>query len=101
MLKGLNPKVTVASLVAVILFVLFCAVQDEQAAKAFETASGFILYNFKWYYITLISAVLGVLAYIAVSRFGNLKLGADDDVPEFSFASWICHMRMSRVSCVT
>ena len=89
MLKGLNPKVTVASLVAVILFVLFCAVQDEQAAKAFETASGFILYNFKWYYITLISAVLGVLAYIAVSRFGNLKLGADEDVPEFSFASWI------------
>jgi choline/carnitine/betaine transport len=89
MLKGLNPKVTVASLVGVILFVLFCAVQDEQAAKAFETASGFILYNFKWYYITLISAVLGVLAYIAVSRFGNLKLGADEDVPEFSFASWI------------
>ena len=89
MLKGLNPNVTVASILAVISFVLFCAFKDEQAAKAFEMASIFILHNFKWYYLALISGVLGLLLYISVSRFGNLKLGTEHDRPEFSFASWI------------
>ncbi|RKS28344.1 choline/carnitine/betaine transport [Pseudomonas sp. WPR_5_2] len=89
MLKGLNPNVTVASILAVVTFVLFCAFKDEQASKAFEMASVFILHNFKWYYIALISGVLGVLLYISISRFGNLKLGAEHDRPEFSFASWI------------
>jgi choline/carnitine/betaine transport len=62
---------------------------NEQAAKAFETASTFILTNFKWYYLALLSAVLCLLLYISVSRFGTLKLGAHDDQPEFSFGSWI------------
>ncbi|KAB0495307.1 BCCT family transporter [Pseudomonas vancouverensis] len=89
LLKGLNPTVTVASITTVVLFVLFCAFQNEQAAKAFEAASTFILTNFKWYYLALLSAVLCLLLYICVSRFGTLKLGAHDDQPEFSFGSWI------------
>ncbi|MDE2194974.1 BCCT family transporter, partial [Pseudomonas sp.] len=88
MLKGLNPNVTVASILAVISFVLFCAFKDEQSVKVFEMASGFILHNFKWYYLALISGILGLLLYISISRFGNLKLGAEHDKPEFSFASW-------------
>ncbi|MFJ3487403.1 BCCT family transporter [Pseudomonas sp. NPDC090202] len=88
-LKGLNPTVTVASLIGVIMFVVFCAFNDQQSSKAFEMASVFILHNFKWYYIALISGVLGLLLYISISRFGNLKLGGEHDRPEFSFASWI------------
>ncbi|WP_460157106.1 BCCT family transporter [Pseudomonas sp. S2_H10] len=89
LLKGLNPSVTLASITTVVLFVLFCAFMDEQAAKAFETASTFILTNFKWYYLALLSGVLCLLLYISLSRFGTLKLGAHNDQPEFSFGSWI------------
>lgn len=89
LLKGLNPNVTLASITTVVLFVLFCAFKNEQAAKAFESASTFILTNFKWYYLALLSGVLCLLLYISISRFGTLKLGAHDDQPEFSFASWI------------
>ncbi|MCY1286101.1 putative glycine betaine transporter [compost metagenome] len=89
LLKGLNPHVTLTSIATVILFVLFCAFTDEQAAKTFESASTFILNNFKWYYLALISGILVLLLYITTSRFGHLKLGADNDEPEFSFASWI------------
>ncbi|WP_044873500.1 BCCT family transporter [Pseudomonas sp. LFM046] len=89
LLKGLNPNVTLTSITTVILFVLFCALKDEEAAKAFESASTTILNNFKWYYLALVSSVLCLLLYITTSRFGNLKLGAENDQPEFSFASWI------------
>ncbi|MBO3273676.1 BCCT family transporter [Pseudomonas schmalbachii] len=89
LLKGLNPNVTLTSIFTVILFVLFCALKDEQAAKAFESASTSILNTFKWYYLALVSGALCLLLYITSSRFGNLKLGAQDDEPEFSFGSWI------------
>ncbi|MBB4864359.1 choline/carnitine/betaine transport [Pseudomonas nitritireducens] len=89
LLKGLNPKVTLTSIVTVIAFVLFCAFSGEQAAKTFETTSGFILDNFKWYYLALVSVVLCLLLYLTASRYGDLKLGAEGDEPEFSFASWI------------
>lgn len=88
-LKGLNPTVTLASIVTVVLFVLFCAFTDEQAAKTFEAASTFILDNFKWYYLALVSGILCLLLYLTTSKYGDLKLGADDDEPEFSFGSWI------------
>lgn len=89
LLKGLNPTVTVASKVLVIGFVLFCAVQAEQAGALFQTASDFILANFKWYYLSLVSGVLALLLYLMVSRFGLIRLGRDDERPEFSFSSWI------------
>ncbi|MDH4556732.1 BCCT family transporter [Pseudomonas sp. BN417] len=89
LLKGLNPHVTVTSIATVVLFVLFCALMDERAAQAFESASTFILNNFKWYYLALVSGALCLLIWISLSRFGTLKLGAHDDEPEFSFGSWI------------
>lgn len=89
LLKGLNPKVTLTSIVTVVAFVLFCAFTGEQAAKTFESTSTFILDNFKWYYLALVSAVLCLLLYLTASKYGDLKLGADGDEPEFSFASWI------------
>ncbi|WP_339412496.1 BCCT family transporter [Pseudomonas sp. EA_35y_Pfl2_R5] len=89
LLKGLNPTVTVVSKVLVIAFVLFCAIQAEQAGAFFQKASDFILNNFKWYYLSLVSAVLALLLYLMVSRFGLIRLGRDDERPEFSFSSWI------------
>lgn len=89
LLKGLNPTVTVVSKVLVIGFVLFCAIQAEQAGAFFQKASDFILANFKWYYLSVVSSVLALLLYLMVSRFGLIRLGRDDERPEFSFSSWI------------
>ncbi|HDS1747588.1 MULTISPECIES: BCCT family transporter [Pseudomonas] len=89
LLKGLNPTVTIWSLLAVVLFVLFCALFAEHAAAAFQRASDFILQNFKWFYLISVTGVLGLLFYLMCSQFGHIKLGRDDDKPEFSFGSWI------------
>ena len=62
--KGLNPKVTVVSKVLVLAFVLFCAFQAEQAGKTFETISHLLLQNVKWFYIGLMTLVVGFLFYL-------------------------------------
>lgn len=89
LLKGLNPTVTVISLVAVVTFVLSCALFAERAGAVFQSTSDFILHNFKWFYLVSVSGVLGLLIYLMSSRYGHIKLGRDEDKPEFSFGSWI------------
>ncbi|MFJ4452912.1 BCCT family transporter [Pseudomonas sp. NPDC089392] len=87
--KGLNPIVTVGSLSIVVAFVVLCASYGDQAAGVFKGASDAILDHLKWFYLALVSGILGVLVFIAFSRFGSLKLGRADEKPEFSFAAWI------------
>ncbi|MFJ4067254.1 BCCT family transporter [Pseudomonas sp. NPDC089996] len=87
--KGLNPVVTVGSISIVVAFVVLCAAHGDQAAGVFKGASDAILDHLKWFYLALVSGILGVLVYIAFSRHGTLKLGRPDEKPEFSFAAWI------------
>lgn len=89
LLKGLNPTVTVWSLALVMAFVIFCGIYGESATGVFKLASDAILDNFKWFYISLVSGVLLVLAVLAMSRYGTLRLGRPDEKPEYSFAAWI------------
>jgi len=87
--KGLNPTITIVSKILVIAFVLFCGLKAEQAGLAFESFSTTLLQNFKWFYILLMTGVVGFLFYVMFSRFGHIRLGKDDELPEFSFISWI------------
>ena len=42
-----------------------------------------------WFIMLEASGMLFAAIYLAVSRFGNVRLGPDDAEPEFSTASWI------------
>ncbi|MBB3139674.1 BCCT family transporter [Halomonas organivorans] len=89
LLKGLNPTVTIASKILVIGFVTFCAIMADQAGVIFQEISTAVLNNAKWFYLGLVSAVLAFLLYLMMSRFGHIRLGKDDERPEFSFMSWV------------
>ncbi len=41
-----------------------------------------------WYFMAMVSFFLGLSAWLALGRYGRIKLGRDDDVPEFSNAAW-------------
>lgn len=87
--KGLNPTVTIASKVLVIGFVIFCIMLADKAGTIFQHASTVVLDNAKWFYLGLVSAVLAFLLYLMVSRFGHIRLGKDNERPEFSYLSWV------------
>ncbi|MGL5694552.1 MAG: BCCT family transporter [Peptostreptococcaceae bacterium] len=44
--------------------------------------------NFSWYYIILMFVIFIFCIYLAFSKYGNIKLGKDDDKPEFSNITW-------------
>lgn len=89
LLKGLDPTVTIASKILVIGFVIFCAVMAEQAGVIFQEISTSVLNNFKWFYLIVVTGVLGFLFYLMVSRFGHIRLGKDDEKPEFGYLAWV------------
>ena len=42
-----------------------------------------------WFIMLAVSFMLIVSIWLALSRYGNIRLGADDDRPEFSTVSWL------------
>lgn len=41
-----------------------------------------------WFFMALVTLFLGLGAWLAMGRFGHVKLGQDDDQPEFTNAAW-------------
>lgn len=54
----------------------------------FSEGSAWVIENLGWFYILGVTTFLGFLLYLAVSRFGQVRLGADDERPEHTNLSW-------------
>jgi len=89
LVRGIDPTVTIISKILVIGFVIFCGLMAKEAGAFFQEVSDSILYNFKWFYLTVVTGVLCLLIWLMFSRFGHIRLGPDDAEPEFSFRSWV------------
>jgi len=48
----------------------------------------FLTVNFGWMYLLSMFVFVIVALMLAFSKYGKIKLGADDDVPEFSTKTW-------------
>jgi len=70
------------------LFVAIAIPFDEAVAKYFGLLTGWVAANLGWFYILSVSSLLIFLLGLAVSRYGNLRLGADDSRPDYSNLTW-------------
>ena len=61
----------------------------EKLAAALKSMQSFITTNFTWYYMLFTAACLIFSFWAAVGPFAKLKLGKDDDEPEFSTMAWL------------
>ncbi|MBY0410861.1 MAG: BCCT family transporter [Burkholderiaceae bacterium] len=84
----LAPQVVVPALLVLGVLLVFCGVFPQRADVFFSGAQGWVVSHFDWFYTVSVTAFLIFLVLIAASRFGDIRLGPDDAVPEFSFVSW-------------
>jgi len=56
--------------------------------SVFATALVGITRNFGWFYLWLVLGLIVLAFCLAFGRFGDLKLGDEDDEPEFSLGAW-------------
>ncbi|KUP23971.1 BCCT family transporter [Paenibacillus sp. DMB5] len=81
--------VFVISIAIVAIFALWGAVAPGQLSNAADIAYNFSIQNFGWFYLLATLFFLIFTFYLAFSRFGGIRLGDDDDEPEYSTLSWL------------
>lgn len=70
--------------------ILICALAfPDGTSKVLVTIRNFLIFNFSWGFLLGVGVTLFFCMYLAVSPFGDLKLGLDTDVPDFSFSAWV------------
>jgi len=85
-----NPIVATISVLLIAAFVTYCIVDTEKASENFKYAKSTVAKNFTWLYIGGFDLWAVVLVVIYFSKYGNLKLGKDDDEVEYPDGSWFC-----------
>jgi glycine betaine transporter len=64
-------------------------VAPEQMTKVCLGITGYALESLDWFFLAMCTGFLILSAFLAFGPYGHLKLGADDEEPEFSTISWL------------
>ncbi|MGG5260557.1 BCCT family transporter [Phycicoccus avicenniae] len=75
-----------------VAFVAWGFLSTDTLASASGSALGWSVTNMGWMFVVLASACVAFVIWLAVSRFGDIPLGTDDEGPEFRTVSWIAMM---------
>ncbi len=87
---GLNA-IPVIFFVSAGLSVVFVAVAipfHAEVAALFGTLTEFTTTYFGWFYILSVTGLLAFLIWVAMSRYGSIRLGRDDERPEYGTLAW-------------
>ncbi|MBE1878947.1 BCCT family transporter [Myceligenerans pegani] len=83
-----NPTIFFASSGLMVVFLLLLLAFPNQISTTFGALRDWIVTDLGWFFILGVTVWLGFLGYVALSRFGHLRLGGDDSRPEYSNLSW-------------
>ena len=73
-------------------FVLWGVLDSDGVATVADDVLSWVISTFGWLFVLSTAAFLVFAAILAFSRFGRVRLGKDDDRPEFRTVSWIAMM---------
>ncbi|MEX3562889.1 BCCT family transporter [Corynebacterium phoceense] len=89
---GLDKPLFFTTAAFIIAFIIWGVIWPDSVANVSSAAFSWAITNAGWLLnITMILAIF-VMAYVGFSRLGRIKLGTDDEEPEFGRFSWIAMM---------
>jgi glycine betaine transporter len=71
-----------------LVFVLWGAFFPENLSSVTSAVLGYVVASFGWVFLVATLAFLVFVVFLAFSRYGSIRLGKDDDRPEFRTISW-------------
>ncbi|MBY6414250.1 BCCT family transporter [Rhodococcus sp. BP-252] len=86
--NGLRKPVFIPASVIIFVMIAFTIVFAGTAEGAFESLNKAITDGVGWWYILAATGFVVFAVYCGVSRVGNIRLGRDDEKPEFGVLSW-------------
>jgi glycine betaine transporter len=93
MLKGrVDPVVFWGSVGVSVALVLWGIIGTDSLASVMGDTLDWVTRNFGWGFVLIAIGALVLAIFLAVTPYGNVRLGADDDRPEFRTVSWVAMM---------
>jgi len=80
------------SLAVTAAFVLWGVIAPENLAETANNILGGLIDATGWVYVLTTFGLVALMLLLAASRYGRIRLGRDDERPEFSTMSWISMM---------
>lgn len=84
----INPPVFFGSAILILLLMGYTVFFPEDANSRFTHLQSSIMTNASWFYVMAVALILLCVAFLGLSRYGDIKLGPDHAEPSFSFGSW-------------
>lgn len=84
--------VFVPAAVITVVFLIWGMAWPENLAAVTGAIVSFLTADIGWIYVTAVCGFVAISVFLAFSRYGHIRLGKDDDVPEFTTISWISMM---------
>lgn len=89
---GLDKALFSVTAIAIVSFIIWGISSPESVSAASSSAFSWAITNTGWLLnITMMMAIV-TMAYVGLSRLGRIKLGTDDEEPEFGWFSWVAMM---------
>lgn len=80
--------VFIPAVAVILLLVIGTIANPELAGDVFSRTLAFITETFGWFYMLSVAFFLIFIVGVALSRWGNIKLGPDHADPQYSFPAW-------------
>lgn len=85
----INPPVFIIAGLFVVLVIILSLALPDQAFGVYEDAQFFVSDYFDWLFVIGANAFILFMVYLAISKYGSIKLGGVDQDKEFTDVSWI------------
>lgn len=85
----LKAPIFLPSLFLITFITLYCIFFPQYAQTTLNFAKQQIFTHFSWFYVLATSIFILFLVLLCSSRLGDVRLGADNEEPEYPFLSWV------------
>jgi glycine betaine transporter len=91
-LRQVDPWVFYPAAAVCLAFVLWGVISTDSVGDVADSALGWVIEDFGWLFVLSTLGFLALAIYLGVSRHGKIRLGKDDEQPEFRTVSWVAMM---------
>ena len=68
--------------------ILMVLTLPEKGSNPFAGLQTLIVDTASWFYVLIVTLIAVIVVYLAISRYGDIKLGPDHAEPDYSYLSW-------------
>jgi len=88
-LKGMSPVVYLGAATLMVAVLLLGTLASSETARLLAELRERVNPFLAWYYVGLVAFLLAFVVWLGMGRYKNVRLGSDEEPPEFSLIPWL------------